>query len=254
MSSEYSPATVLKNWDASLKIPAFFILMMSMAFIRKTVLLPVLPAIASVLFILSGLPFPLLLSRFRAPAYILLFVSVFLMLFSGDEILFQAGPVALKLQGTVTALTAWLRVLSVITVGTVMVHTTQLSGLSEKLKRTGIPRILVDIGIMTGRYIMVIGEDYNQMKTARKLRGYVPGKSLTRRFGVIIPTAATLLIKGFQQSEMVFNAMCMRGYGNDIRESKISSEKHSKAGIIMFCVITAVSVFLIVLEVAVETS
>jgi len=253
MSSEYSPATVLENWDTSLKIPALFILMMSMAFIRETTLLPVLPVIASVLFILSGLPFSLLLSRFRAPAYILLFVSVFLMLFSGDEVLVRTGPVTLKLQGTIIALTTWLRVLSVITVGMVMIHTTPLTGLSEKLKKVRIPRILIDIGIMTGRYIMVIGEDYNQMKTARKLRGYVPGKSLTRRFRVIIPTAATLLIKGFQQSEMVFNAMCMRGYGNSIPENEILSEKHSKIDIVLFFAITAVSVFLVILEVIVET-
>jgi len=244
---------VFENWDTSLKIPALFLLMMSMALIRDQHLMPLLPCIAAILFIASGLPLSLLLSRFRAPVVFLLFVSVFLILFSEGDALFRIGPFVLKSQGAILALNTCVRVLSVITIGIIMIQTTPLSGLSAKLKRMLIPHILVDIGIMTGRYIMVIGEDYTKMKTARKLRGYVPGKSIVRRFRVIVPTAATLLIKGFQQSERVFNAMRMRGYAADEGRND-AFEKPSTTSFLMLLLIVALSVLLIVLEITVETA
>ena len=248
--------SVFENWDTSLKVPALFLLMMSMALIRDQHLIPLLPCITAVLFISSGIPLSLLLTRFRAPVVFLLFVSVFLILFSEGETLVRIGPVVLKSQGAILALNTWVRVLSVISVGIIMIHTTPLSGLSGKLKRMLIPRILVDIGIMTGRYIMVIGEDYSKMKIARQLRGYMPGKSLTRRFGVIVPAAATLLIKGFQQSERVFNAMQMRGYGSSITDKSRSGalERPSISSFLMFLATITVSVLLIVLEITVETA
>jgi len=247
---------VFENWDTSLKVPALFLLMMSMALIRDQHLVPLLPCIAVILFIASGVPLSLLLSRFRAPVIFLLFVSVFLILFSGDKVLVGIGPFMLKSQGAILALNTCVRVLSVITVGIVMIHTTPLSGLSGKLKRMLIPHIIVDIGIMTGRYIMVIGEDYSKMKTARKLRGYMPGKSITRRFGVIVPTAATLLIKGFQQSERVFNAMRIRGYGSSFAGEVRSYvlERPSIPSYLMFLATITVSILLIVLEITVETA
>ncbi len=112
-----------------------------------------------------------------------------------------------------------------------------------------IPKILVDIGILTGRYIMVIGEDYSKMRTSRKLRGYVPGKSISQRFRVIVPSAATLLLRGFQQSEMVFNAMHMRGYGNSFSSTTVSDQpgKPSRFNMIMFLATLAMSTVLIVL-------
>lgn len=244
---------VFENWDTSLKVPALFLLMMSMTLIRNQHLMPLLPCIAAMLFIASGVQLSLLLSRFRAPVVFLLFVSVFLMLFSEGDALIRFGPVVLKSQGAILALNTCVRVLSVITIGIIMIHTTPLSGLSAKLKRMLIPHILVDIGIMTGRYIMVIGEDYSKMKTARKLRGYVPGRSISRRFGVIVPTAATLLIKGFQQSERVFNAMRMRGYAGD-EGRKDALERPSAASFLMLLVTVTVSVLLIVLEITVETA
>lgn len=255
MKTESIRMMFFKNWDTSLKIPSMFFLMMSMAFIRDSTLMPVLPVIALVLFVSSGLPLSLLLSRFRAPVLILLFVSVFLILFSGEEVLIRIGPVSLKSVGVILALNTCVRVLSVITVGIVMVNTTPLSGLSGKLKRMRIPHLLVDIGVMTGRYIMVIGEDYSRMKTARKLRGYIPGMNISRRFKVIIPTAATMLIRGFDQSERVFNAMCMRGYGSGISEKENGSFpiKTRRLDVLVSLAVVATSLFIIILEFTVET-
>ncbi len=245
---------LFEDWDTTLKVPSLFLLMMSMAFIRDQRLMFLLPSIAAILFTTSGIKLSLLLSRFRAPVLFLLFVSVFLILFSEGETLFRIGPFALKSRGVTLALNTSVRVLCIITVGIVMVNTTPLAGLSGKLQKMRIPKILVDIGILTGRYIMVIGEDFRKMRASRKLRGYVPGKSISQRFRVIVPTAATLLLRGFQQSEMVFNAMHMRGYGNTVSSTAVSDqpERPSRFNMIMFFSTLAMSAVLIVLEISLE--
>ncbi len=245
---------VFENWDSALKIPSLFLLMMSMAFIRDQRLMFLLPCIAAALFIGSGIRLSLLLSRFRAPLLFLLFVSTFLILFSEGEIFINVGPFALRSKGLILAMNTCTRVLSVITIGIVMVNTTPLSGLSVKLKKMLIPPILVDIGIMTGRYIMVIGEDYRKMKNARKLRGYVPGRSISKRFRVIVPAAATLLIRGFQQSEMVFHAMHMRGYGGDFthKNVRIDYNGYSASSMIMFLLTVTLSAILVILEITID--
>lgn len=253
MQAEKTRKSFFKNWETSLKIPSLFFLMLAMALVRNSNLIVLLPIIAVALFFFSGISLSLLFSRLKVPASLLLFVSLFMILFSGDEILFKAGFISIRTDGIYLAINMCIRVLSVVSVGIVMVNSTSLSGLSGKLKSMMLPSLLVDIGVMTGRYIMVIGEDYDQMKIARKLRGYVPGKSITGRFKVTVPTAATLLIRGFEQSEMVFNAMKMRGYGNAVVEEKFSVRELSKFSVYMSLSVAVVALLLVVLEFAFGT-
>lgn len=242
---------VFQGWDTSLKIPALFLLMMVMSFIREGRLMLLLPCIAIILFAASGIRLSLLLSKLRAPLIFLLSISSFLILFSSGEAFYTIGFIALKSTGISLAINTCLRVLSIITIGIVMVETTPLAGISGKLKQMKIPKILVDIGILTGRYIMVTGEDFSKMKNSRKLRGYLPKKSIASRLKIIVPTSATLLIRGFQQSEMVFNAMHMRGYGADTDENK-TIEKPSLPSMVMFVTTLLVCLTLIVLEISIE--
>jgi len=229
-----------QEWDARQKIPALFILMMAMAFVRSDNLIFFLPCISTILFIASGIPISILLSKLRVPLVFLLSVSLFLVIFS---------------TGINSAINTCIRVLSIITIGIVMVETTPLAGISSKLKELRIPKILVDIGILTGRYIMLTGEDFRKMKNSRRLRGYVKTKGITSQLKIIVPTSATLLIRGFQQSELVFNAMHMRGYGaysENTAEQHKTKTAQSKLNMILLLSTLIFSLALIVLEISIE--
>jgi cobalt/nickel transport system permease protein len=247
---------LFEGWDATLKIPSLFVLIMSMTFVRTPSLILLLPVTAVMLYLSSGLSLDLLFSAFKAPILILLFVSVFLILFSGECTLAEIGPVRIRSEGVSLALLTCIRVLSVITVGVVMIRTTPLSGLSRKLKSLMLPHTLVDIGVMTGRYISVIGGDYHRMRTARRLRGYSSGGSLSRKLAILVQSSATLLIRGFHQSERVFNAMRLRGYGTAplIDEKNSWRDRYSKADVIMSLPVVTIAITLIVLEITVGKS
>ena len=246
--ADAAPAPILREWETSLKIPALLALMLSMAFVREPVLMPALPAIAAILFALSGLPVRSLLSVLKVPLLLVLAVGLFIALFSGGEILFSIGPVSLSREGAVQAAGIVARVASVITVGSVMTGTTSLAGLSRSLRRMFIPPVLVDMGMLTGRYIMVIGEDHRRMVVARRLRGYRSGRSFLKDLRVVAPSAATLLIRSFGRSERVFSAMRLRGYGQPHREGCSGRIPQTIRDVLLLLAALAVAAVLLIIQ------
>ncbi|MCK5035285.1 MAG: hypothetical protein KAS73_05270, partial [Candidatus Sabulitectum sp.] len=73
-------------------------------------------------------------------------------------------------------------------------------------------------------------------------------------FRVIVPAAATLLIRGFQQSEMVFHAMHMRGYGGGFTGKNAHTDDNgsSASSMIMFLLTVTLSVMLVILEITID--
>ncbi|MBN2587716.1 MAG: cobalt ECF transporter T component CbiQ [Candidatus Fermentibacteraceae bacterium] len=240
--------SILRGWDTALKIPALFLLMMAVAFVREPLLLPLLPLIALACFLSSGLSFHSLLKVLRIPLFLVLFVALFMALFSGREVMLALGPLAIRKEGVLLALGILVRVASVMTIGSVMTGTTPLAGLSEALRRMRIPPMMVDIGVLTGRYIMVIGEDHRQMAISRRLRGYRPGISFMKTLRVVVPTTASLLIRGFGRSERVFSAMRMRGYGKGTRVADTARRAFTVRDVCLTVGTTGAAVALLVLE------
>jgi cobalt/nickel transport system permease protein len=238
----------LREWDTALKIPALFLLMLAMAFVREPLLLPFLPLIALACFLSSGLSIHSLLKALRIPLFLVVFVASFMALFSGKEIMLALGPLALRKEGSLLALGVLVRVASVMTIGSVMIGTTPLAGLSAALRRMRIPPMMVDIGVLTGRYIMVIGEDHRRMAVSRRLRGYLPGMSFMKTLRVAVPTTATLLIRGFGRSERVFSAMRMRGYGQGTLVADTARRVFTVRDVILTVGTAGAAIALLVLE------
>ncbi len=215
-NSEEPPGNLLRKWNPSVKIPALMLMMFAMAFARSTVALALLPVPALAAFIASGVSLRELLKHLRVPLALVLFVSLFIAFFSGETILLSIGPLHLMREGLTQGIAVLVRVACIITVGLAMTATTPLSGLSRSLKSIWLPDMLVDMGVLTGRYIMVIGQDHERMMRARRLRGYSATGSIKGFFRVIVPTTATLLVRGFKRSERVFSTMRARGYGETV--------------------------------------
>jgi cobalt/nickel transport system permease protein len=239
---------LLRNWDPSVKIPALMLLMFAMAFVRSTVPLLLIPIPAIAAFLLSGISLGDLLGHFRIPLALVLFVSLFIAFFSGETVLLRIGPLHLMREGALQGLGVVVRVACIITVGLAMTATTPLSDLSRSLKRIWLPDMLVDMGVLTGRYIMVIGEDHERMIRARRLRGYRSSGSIRGFFRVLVPTTATLLVRGFKRSERVFSAMRARGYGEASRV-KSGKLKLDMRDIILLLVTLALAILLVFAEI-----
>jgi len=114
------------------------------------------------------------------------------------EGLVHAGQIALKANAVMFALMA-------------LAGTLDEPALGHALSRLRVPQKLVQLFLMTARYIHVLAEEYHRLRTAMKARGFRPRLDLhtLRSLGYLI---GMLLVRALERAERVLAAMKCRGY------------------------------------------
>lgn len=79
------------------------------------------------------------------------------------------------------------------------------------LRRLRAPAVFVHLLLFTVRYIEVLGEEYQRMRTAMRCRGFRPANSLHtyRAFGYLV---GMMLVRAVERSERILAAMKCRGF------------------------------------------
>lgn len=204
--------SLLTRWEPRIKLAGLFALIFSFAFVRNISLLPFMVFITIIIYIMSGLPPGYLFSRLRLPGFFLLAMVVVLPFWSGPTVLWQLGPLALRSEGLVLLLLIATRFVCILTVAITVFSSTSLSELTLTLRSWGIPWLLTDLLLFTYRYLYQLGDDFRRMRTAARLRGFAADSC-----SALKPLAfmtGTMLVRSHEQSERVFQAMTLRGYGN----------------------------------------
>ncbi len=118
------------------------------------------------------------------------------------EGLFQATRIALKANAIVLMLMA-------------LVGTLDTSTLSHALYRLRTPEALVHLLMFTVRYIDVLYQEYQRLRTAMKARGFRPQNSRHTyiSFGYLV---GMMLVRALERSERVLAAMKCRGFSGKI--------------------------------------
>ncbi len=210
--SKSAAGSLFGRWEARLKVPAVLLLVFSFAFVRDLNLLPLLVVVAAITYALSGLPLKHLIYRVRLPGFFLLAMAVILPFWSGQTVLWQIGPLALRQEGLLGLLLIAVKFAAILTVVIALFGTTSLPQLTVALRTIGIPWLITDLLLFTYRYLYQLASDLRRMRTAARLRGFT-GKSISALKPLAF-IAGTMLVRSHEQSERVFQAMTMRGYGN----------------------------------------
>jgi len=203
--------TPLHRWDPRCKLAGMMVLIFAFSYVRDLRLLPVILAVSGAMYVYSGLPLSFLLSRLRLPALFLVAVAVILPFASGQTVLFQLGPLAVKEEGCLDLLRIAVKFISILTMGIVLFGTMPFLTAVKAMRGLGLPYILADMTLFAYRYLFEIGDDLKAMQTAMRLRGF-RNKNLSG-FSTLASLAGTILVRSFEQSDRVFKAMILRGYG-----------------------------------------
>lgn len=203
--------TSLHRWDPRYKLIALIVLIFAFSFVRDLLLLPAMLVITGVLYIISKIPFSFLLARLRLPGFFLLMLAVLLPLLSGHTVLFHIGPFAVREEGCLDMLLLVIKFICILTTGIVLFGTTPFLTTVKAMRALGLPSILADMTLFSYRYLFEISDDLKTMETAMKLRGF-RGRNL-RSLNVYAMLTGTTLVRSYEQSERVYNAMILRGYG-----------------------------------------
>ncbi len=203
--------SIFCQWEPRAKLIAFALLLFSFAMVKNLVPLIAMFLICSIIFALSGLPVKCLFQRWKAPAVLVLLMGLILLLFSEGEPLLYLGPLPITQEGLVAILLMLSRLMCMLALIAVLLATTPLLLLISAMRDLGLPRILADMILFTLRYLYTLNDQLEQMKRALTIRGF-SAKSLKslKHYAILI---GGILVRSFEQSERVYRAMAVRGYG-----------------------------------------
>ncbi len=201
----------IHRWEPRTKLIGLIIFIFTIAFLSQIRLLLIALSIAGLLFAISKIPLSFLLKSLRIPAFFIAIIGIMLIFFSSGTTLFSIGPINIKKEGLEAAATIGIRFFSIITLVIVLFGTTQFVSLMKALRSFGLSNILIDMAIFTYRYLFELLEQLEQLQLSMRLRGFKKNK--LKNITKIASLMGTLLIRSYEKSERVYNAMALRGYG-----------------------------------------
>ncbi|AFZ48038.1 cobalt ABC transporter, inner membrane subunit CbiQ [Cyanobacterium stanieri PCC 7202] len=203
----------IHRWEQKPKFIAFMSLIFAFSFIEKLFLLPIIILITIFFFVISQLPITFLLSRLRYPGFFILGVIIFLPFIVGETIIFNWGFLSLKLEGIFTVITILVRFLSILTISLVLFGSAPFITTLKTFQSLGISPIINDMMLLTYRYLEQMGDRLLTMQRALQLKGFKAHQLNRRNLKIIASLIANLLIRSYEESELVYQAMILRGYG-----------------------------------------
>lgn len=127
------------------------------------------------------------------------------------EPLFELGPVAPSVEGLNLALVIALKVNTITLLNLALIGTLSPLQVGNALRLLGVPGNLVQLLLMSVRYISVLEDEYVRIRRAMKARAFVARSNVHtwRTFGWLV---GMLLVRSFERSRRVSNAMRCRGF------------------------------------------
>ncbi|WP_413164253.1 cobalt ECF transporter T component CbiQ [Capilliphycus salinus ALCB114379] len=231
----------IHRWHPQYKLIGLFALMFAYAMVEDLRLLPVILTLTAILYLLSRLPLSFLLTRLRYPGIFLIGIVAVLPFFSGQTILWEWGIITLRQEGLLAVVLIVCRFLAIFITGLVLFGSGSFLNLIKAMRSLGLSPILADMMLLSYRYLFELGYQLNTMQRATRLRGFKPTQLSWRNLQVYAALAGSLLVRSYQQSQEIYKAMQLRGYGTSIKSinSKPSLDVYSLTALIITLAIVA---------------
>ncbi len=204
--------SLIHTWDVRFKILylVLYIAAVTLSYSYFSLVTGITGAV--VLFAFSNTSVKRLLNFLKTPVIILLLlIAPLLILSSGGDPVYHYGVIKIYREGLVLTSVVFLRLSSIVILIFILINTERSSSIIAAVRYFRIPDKLVSIFTMTYRYIFFYNQELIRLRNASVLRGGSTLSSLAHlRNGA--GTAFSMLLKGYEQSERVNDAMCMRGF------------------------------------------
>ncbi|NJL93184.1 MAG: cobalt ECF transporter T component CbiQ, partial [Anaerolineae bacterium] len=204
--------SLIHRWNPRAKFIVLFLLIIAFSLVQNLAWVPLMLLLTGALYLAARLPLRYLLRRLRYPGLFVLALVVILPFFSGQTVLWRLGPLALREEGLAYMLLVVSRFTAILTVTVVLFGTSTFLTNVTTLRALGLPSLLVDMLMLTVRYLFEFGETLARMQRAMRLRGFAPRRFNRRSAGQWAGLIGSLLLRSYAQAERVYHAMRLRGY------------------------------------------
>ena len=198
-------------WDPKVKIPVLLIMAFTMGLLKDVRLAAMGLGISIGLVIISRIPISFVLGRLR---WVLIFIAPFVLIMPltvpGRDI-WRFSFLSVSYEGLLLASLIFLKALAIVLLvfpmfGTALFHTSM-----KALQHLRFPTRFVQIILFTYRYIFVLFGEIRRMNNAARTRGFET-KTRLSTFRTLGNFIGVLLVRSFERTECLYNAMISRGY------------------------------------------
>ncbi|NES82832.1 MAG: cobalt ECF transporter T component CbiQ, partial [Moorea sp. SIO2B7] len=210
----------IHRWEQGSKLIALLALIFAFAFVEQLILLPAMIVVTTILYWVSQLPFSFLLRRLRYPGFFILAVVISLPFVAGDTVIFNLGMLSLKQEGCVSLLLIVTRFICILTVSLILFGTAPFLTSIKAMRSLGLPDVIVDMMLLSYRYLEELGDTLKNMQIAMQMRGFQRKSFSRRNLKVLAELTGTLIVRSYDQSKRVYQAMILRGYGNKLHSNR----------------------------------
>lgn len=156
-------------------------------------------------------PLALLLRRLAVANFFILFLWATLPLTVPGEPLASFGPLSVSREGIILALAVSIKCNAILLCFLVLIADLSPPLIGYSLERLRVPAKLVFLFLFTCRYIHVIGEEWQKLQTAARLRGFTPRTS-PHTYTTIGNMLGLTVINSIDRSKRIYEAMLLRGF------------------------------------------
>jgi cobalt/nickel transport system permease protein len=183
---------------------------------------------------------------------VLLAVALFALplplLLDGPGPAWQWGPVRLSARGAEVGLLLAVRALTVVALTLTLLATTPVDTLLRAAHSLRVPGLLVQVALMTYRYLFVLSDELRRLRLAVRVRGF-RNRTSRHAYRTAGQVAGTLLVRGHERAERVYHAMRCRGF--DGRFRSLADFRTRPADVAAFLLVAGAAAGLAVLDRAV---
>jgi cobalt/nickel transport system permease protein len=115
-----------------------------------------------------------------------------------------------------TAVLLYLKGVAILAVMLVMIASAPLHDTFKAAHALRIPGLLVQLAMLTYRYIFILASELGRLRIALRVRGY-RNRASRHSYRTIGHVAGTLLVRGYERAERVGQAMRCRGFDGRLR-------------------------------------
>lgn len=238
----------IHRWEPRCKLVGLMGLIFVFSGVQALGLLPGMVGVAIALYIISQLPLSFLLRRLRYPGFFLFGAIALLPFISGNTVIWQFGVLTLRQEGCLAVILIAARFFSILTVALIAFGTATFSTSLKAMRGLGLPQVLADMMLLSYRYIEEFGDLFHRMKIAMRLRGFQVNKLSYRNLRMLAFLTGTLLVRSYERSERVYQAMRLRGYG-EFRQRNGFQQQVRRGDIFALGVVLIVAVGFVFVEV-----
>ena len=216
----------IHRWAPRPKLLSLLAFMFAVSLVQHLSLIPWILAMVLLMYGCSRLPLTYLLRRLLYPGLFIVAMIGLLPWMSGNTVIWQWQWFALRLEGLQTAALIAGRFLAIVSTGFILLGTTPFLDILKVLRSLGLPTLLMDMTLLTYRYLYDIATQLATMHQAMRLRGYgVLDQTVRRQWGWLVALFGSLLLRSYERSQRVYKAMYLRGYGQGTSIATLATER-----------------------------